>query len=420
MAIATAILSLAAFAPAAAGAEGSGGVLVVGDSLEELTSPYLAKYLPGVPLTVNAKGGYNSYQILELFEESYDPSQSVIVFDAGTNDNPSYPQILAENLSKVAATIGNRCMVVPTIHGLHPGGVDDTGKNRTVAEFAASRPGTEVPDWAGFVASHPELMQADNLHPIEAGAQARARLIAQGVLGCLGEGGGARRRGRLERARPRLQAEAPAAGRGDGEEAGRDRQRDCRRSAAPDAGQPRARSSRIRRRPPSLRRHRAAVGLAAGAQRRSADPAGEVLGEALRGVAARLGLGMEDGRLDGEPGEDPARGGEDRADDHPDVEAVGHLRRVVEAVAGEAGDHRQDGDGEQAGDAGDGVVDAGGDSRVAHVGGGEDGRGDRRDDQGQADAEDDHRGQDGRDVAVAGVDPGHQQQAERRSPADRS
>ena len=89
-----------------------------------------------------------------------------------------------------------RCLLasldVPALdHGLHPGGVDDTGKNRTVAEFAASRPGTEVPDWAGFVANHPELMQADNLHPIEAGAQARARLIAQGVLGCLGEGGGA-------------------------------------------------------------------------------------------------------------------------------------------------------------------------------------------------------------------------------------
>jgi len=183
-------LALALLAPGAAASEGSGGVLVVGDSLEELTSPYLAKYLPGVPLTVNAVGGSNSFQILELFEESYDPSQSVIVFDAGTNDNPSYPQILAENLSKVAATVGNRCMVVPTIHGLHPGGVSDAGKNRTVAEFAASRPGTEVPDWAGFVHSHPELMQPDHLHPIEAGAQARAQLIAQGVLGCLGEGGG--------------------------------------------------------------------------------------------------------------------------------------------------------------------------------------------------------------------------------------
>jgi hypothetical protein len=190
MAIVATVLVLAASAPSARASEGSGGVLVVGDSLEELTSPYLARYLPGVPLTVNAVGGSNSYQILELFEESYDPSQSVVVFDAGTNDNPSYPQILAENLSKVAATIGNRCMVVPTIHGLHPGGVSDAGKNRTVAEFAASRPGTEVPDWAGFVHSHPQLMQPDHLHPIEAGAQARARLIAQGVLGCLGEGSG--------------------------------------------------------------------------------------------------------------------------------------------------------------------------------------------------------------------------------------
>jgi hypothetical protein len=187
-----AIVAVAFLAPAPrAQAAPSAGVLVVGDSLEELTSPYLSKFLPGVPLTVNAVGGYNSYQILELFEESYDPSQRVIVFDAGTNDNPSYPEILAGNLAKVAAAVGDRCMVVPTIHGLHPGGVDDTGKNRTVAEFAASRPGTQTPDWAGAVARHPELMQADNLHPIEAGAELRARLIARGVLGCLAYGSGA-------------------------------------------------------------------------------------------------------------------------------------------------------------------------------------------------------------------------------------
>jgi hypothetical protein len=179
-----AALALAALAPSAQAAR-PGGVLVVGDSLEELTSPYLARLLPGIPLTVNAVGGYNSYQILELFEESYDPSQQVIVFDAGTNDNPSYPQILAENLGKVAARVGDRCMVVPTIHGLHPGGVDDSGKNRTVAEFAASRPGTQTPDWQGAVFAHPELMQADDLHPIEAGAELRGRLIAQGVMACL-------------------------------------------------------------------------------------------------------------------------------------------------------------------------------------------------------------------------------------------
>jgi hypothetical protein len=177
-----ALLALAAGAGQAAAAP---KVLVVGDSLEELTSPYLSRYLPGVELVINAKGGYNSFQIFDLFRESYEPSDSVIVFDAGTNDNPSYPEILAGNLAKVAETVGDRCLVVPTIHGLHPGGVSDAGKNRVVAEFAASRPGTQVPDWNAVVATHPELMQADNLHPIPQGADYRAQLIAQGVQGCL-------------------------------------------------------------------------------------------------------------------------------------------------------------------------------------------------------------------------------------------
>jgi hypothetical protein len=163
-------------------------VLVVGDSLEELTSPYLSRYLPGVELTVNAVGGYNSFQIFDLFQESYDPSVDVVVFDAGTNDNPSYPEILAGNLAKVAETVGDRCMVVPTVHGFTVDGVDNTGKNRVVAEFAASRPGTQVPDWAGTVATRPDLMQADNLHPAEEGADYRAQLIAQGIQGCLAYG----------------------------------------------------------------------------------------------------------------------------------------------------------------------------------------------------------------------------------------
>jgi hypothetical protein len=188
-ALVVALLAWAALAPAAGAAPGSGRVLVVGDSLEELTSPYLAHLLPGVPITVNAVGGSNSFQILDLFEQSYEPSDSVIVFDAGTNDDPEYPQILAENLQKVAATVGGRCIVVPTIHGFTVNGVDNAGKNRVVAEFAAARPGTQTPDWAGFVAGHPQLMQSDGLHPIEAGAQARAELIATGISRCLaGEG----------------------------------------------------------------------------------------------------------------------------------------------------------------------------------------------------------------------------------------
>jgi hypothetical protein len=184
-AVATAVLALTMTAPPAS-ASGNGGVLVVGDSLEVLASPYLKRYLPGIPLTINAEGGYNSYQIFDLFQESYDPSQSVIVFGAGTNDNPAYPEILAGNLQAVTEAIGDRCMVVPTIHGFTVNGINNDGKNRVVAEFAASRPGTEVPDWATAVATHPELMQADNLHPIAEGADYRAQLIAAGVRGCLG------------------------------------------------------------------------------------------------------------------------------------------------------------------------------------------------------------------------------------------
>jgi hypothetical protein len=179
------VLALAVLAVPAARAASRPHVLVVGDSLEELTSPYLGRYLPGVELTVNAVGGYNSFQIFDLFQESYEPSDDVIVFDAGTNDNPNYPEILAGNLAKVAATVGDRCLVVPTIHGFTVEGVDNTGKNRVVAEFAASRPGTQVPDWAAVVTTHPELMQADNLHPVEEGSDYRAQLIAQGVEGCL-------------------------------------------------------------------------------------------------------------------------------------------------------------------------------------------------------------------------------------------
>jgi hypothetical protein len=170
--------------PAAAGAAPK--VLVVGDSLQESTSVYLDRYLPGVELTVNAVGGSNTFEILDLFEESYDPSYSVVVFDGGTNDNPNYPEILEENLAKVAATVGNRCMVVPTIHGYTVEGANNRGKNRVVHAFAAARPGTQTPDWATVANTRPDLMQEDNLHPSEEGADYRAQLIADGIVGCLG------------------------------------------------------------------------------------------------------------------------------------------------------------------------------------------------------------------------------------------
>jgi len=185
--IAVALVALtAAVIAAPAQAAPRAKVLVVGDSLEELTGPHLSEYLPGVEVTVNAVGGSNTYEILDLFEESFEPSYDVVVFDGGTNDNPNYPQILEENLAKVAAAVGNRCMVVPTIHGYTVEGADNHGKNSVVHRFAASRPGTETPDYASMVNHDPGLLEPDHLHPNPEGTERRAELIAQGILGCLG------------------------------------------------------------------------------------------------------------------------------------------------------------------------------------------------------------------------------------------
>ena len=252
-------------------------------------------------LTVNAVGGYNSYQIFDLFEESYDPSQSVIVFDAGTNDNPDYPQILAGNLAKVAATVGDRCMVVPTIHGLTVNGVDNTGKNRVVAEFAASRPGTQTPDWAGAVATPPGADAGRRPAPDRSGRRLRAQLIAQGVLGCLAYESGAPPRSvrgapglRPSRRTRRPMAPRPAAG-----GAGRGTRDPDDASCEVLATRGCAVARRCRS-PPALAAASAGCGShSASRPGRSGGPATPQLkssAEALGGVAAGLGLGVEDAR----------------------------------------------------------------------------------------------------------------------------
>ena len=148
---------------------GSGRVLVVGDSLEELTSPYLEALLPGVPMTVNAVGGSNSFEIFDLFEESYDPPIQSSSSTRAPTTIPTIRRSWPKTCRKWPAMVGERCLVVPTILGFTVNGVDNAGKNRVVAEFAASRPGTQTPDWAGQ--HRPAADASDHLHPNEKGAQ---------------------------------------------------------------------------------------------------------------------------------------------------------------------------------------------------------------------------------------------------------
>jgi hypothetical protein len=145
-------------------------------------------------------------------------------------------------------------------------------------------------------------------------------------------------------------------------------------------------------------------GLAAGAQRRTPNAARELVQNLGRGGAARIGLRVEDVVADREPGDDAAQRRQSGTRHRGDHEAVGHLGRVVEGVSRQAGDHREHGDGEQAADARDSVVDPRGNARVAGVCRGQDGGGHGSDHEREAQAEDDYRRQDVGHVAVARVD----------------
>ena len=91
-------------------------------------------------------------------------------------------------------------------------------------------------------------------------------------------------------------------------------------------------------------------------------------------------------------------------DVHRGVEAVGHRVGVVEGVAGEAGDQRRTATASRPATRETALLMPEAIPEWRDVGGGEHRRRDRRDDEGQADPEDDHRGQDRGEVVVAGVD----------------
>jgi hypothetical protein len=176
--------AVAAAVPSAAVAD----VLVVGDSLEVGSGPYLRAALPGV--RVDAEKGRTSNQGVAVLASELSPSDRVIVFPLGTNDSPSDPAGLAASLGSVSQLAGDRCVVVATIARPRVGGVSVAGLNRVVEEFAA-RTGAQVADWLTVVRSIPTLLGSDGVHATGQGYALRASLLAEAVQGCTLGGTGA-------------------------------------------------------------------------------------------------------------------------------------------------------------------------------------------------------------------------------------
>jgi lysophospholipase L1-like esterase len=176
-------------APASA-QNAAGSVLVIGDSLQVGTGPYLEQQLGALPVESDDRQSRGSGEGLEALRARLRPYHEVVVFDMGTNDDPSNPNALYANLQAARAASGDRCLVVATILRPPYNGVTVDGMNAAVERFALDNPGVQLVDWYGVATSTPGILYEDGVHARPEGYALRGRLIADAVRSCGGAGGG--------------------------------------------------------------------------------------------------------------------------------------------------------------------------------------------------------------------------------------
>ena len=178
------ILAVAAalLAPSAAAQPGGGAVLVIGDSLEVGSAPYLRQALDGVPLDVDAEPGRTSAQGLRVLAQRLRPEHGAVVFPLGTNDTGA--DSFAANLDAARGLAGGRCLVVATIARPPLRGSPAGPLNRVVGRFAAQG-AVQVADWRSAAVSTPGVLGRDRLHASGRGYALRASLLAEAVQACL-------------------------------------------------------------------------------------------------------------------------------------------------------------------------------------------------------------------------------------------
>jgi hypothetical protein len=177
-------LILASLAVVPASATAAGDVLVIGDSLEAGTAPYLQAALSPVPVMFDYRIGRPSAEGVAALRARLRPEHETVVFDLGTTDDPRRPDALLINLAAARELAGDRCLVLATVARPALGGATVEGMNRTIERFVSETPGAQLADWHAVVAAVPGLL-ADRVHPSSAGYALRAQLIAQAVEGCL-------------------------------------------------------------------------------------------------------------------------------------------------------------------------------------------------------------------------------------------
>ena len=171
-----------------AAAQPTGSVLVVGDSLQVGSGPYLETALGALSSEIDHRTGRGSAEGLSVLRSRLRDDHAAVVFDLGTNDDPGQPEALASNLAAAREAVGTRCLVVATILRPAVNGVTDAGLNAAVQRFADESPTVQLVDWRGLATGTPGTLYPDGIHARPEGYQARGRLLARAVKSCLGVG----------------------------------------------------------------------------------------------------------------------------------------------------------------------------------------------------------------------------------------
>jgi lysophospholipase L1-like esterase len=165
-------------------------VLVIGDSLQVGTGPYLEQQLGAMPVELDSRESRGSGEGLEALRARLRPDHTVVVFDMGTNDDPSDADALFATLQAVRAATGDRCLVVATLLRPPYNGITYDELNAALERFAIDTPGVQLVDWYGVATSTPGILYDDGVHARPEGYALRGRLIADAVRSCDGGGGG--------------------------------------------------------------------------------------------------------------------------------------------------------------------------------------------------------------------------------------
>ena len=157
-------------------------MLVVGDSLEVGSGPYLRQALAGAAVEVDAQRSRTSSSGLRVLTTKLRADHEVIVFALGTNDLSA--STLGSNLAAAQELAGGRCMVVATITRPNQRGSSVAELNAIVEAFA-SQVGAQLMDWRSAALSTPGVLGRDRIHATGQGYAFRASLLAEAVHGCL-------------------------------------------------------------------------------------------------------------------------------------------------------------------------------------------------------------------------------------------